>query len=350
MDQPLKRAKIHRGVRRPEKLTALKLKTVVRAGKGGRWGDGRNLSLVSKTGRTFFWEFTFRRNGKSGSAGLGSLQDGIGLVQARARAVQCRITLADGKDPRADRKAVQQAPSVPTMESCIGQYTALMAARWSPSTQRQWRASRLSTPTFLAKPVTEVATADIVDVFHERTPVVRARIIKRLETIFDWLIATGVRQEPNPARFKLGHYLQQPKLLTVHHAAIPWSDLPAYMRTLRERESFAAACLALQILTAVRPGEAREAAWSEIDDEAALWTIPASRMKARQEHRVPLAPQAVELLRRMAASMTSDFIFPGRAGPLNWKTVGKMVPPGVTAHGFRSPFHAGRRTRRFRSK
>jgi integrase len=237
------------------------------------------------------------------------------------------------KDPRADRKAVQQAPSVPTMESCIGQYTALMAARWSPSTQRQWRASRLSTPAFLAKPVTEVATADIVDVLHERTPVMRARIIKQLETIFDWLIATGVRQEPNPARFKLGHYLQQPKLLTVHHAAIPWSDLPAYMRTLRERESFAAACLALQILTAVRPGEAREAAWSEIDDEAALWTIPASRMKARQEHRVPLAPQAVELLRRMAASNDLGFYISRPGRPAELENRGKDGP--ARRHGAR---------------
>ena len=234
----------------------------------------------------------------------------------------------------AERKVVREA----AIGDCIDRYCSLMASRWSTSTQRQWRASRLSTPAFLAKPVTEVTPADIVGVLRERTHVMRPRIQKKLETIFDWLIATGLRAAPNPARLKIAHYLSAPKHQTMHHAAMPWADLPAFMRTLIERESPAAACLAMQILTAVRPCEAREAAWSEIDIDAALWVIPASRMKARQEHRLPLAPQTIELLRRMADIRTSEFIFSGRAGPLNWKTVGKVVPPGATAHGFRASF------------
>jgi Arm DNA-binding domain len=126
-------AKVHRGQRRAEKRTALKVKAIVRASKPGRWGDGRNLYLVSKTGQSHSWDFSYRLGGKTGSVGLGSLND-VSLAEAREKARACRMTLRAGKAPERARAAA--APRVPTVGGCIEQFIALNKTGWSVSTAR----------------------------------------------------------------------------------------------------------------------------------------------------------------------------------------------------------------------
>lgn len=130
-----------------------------------------------------------------------------------------------------------------------------------------------------------------------------------------------------------------------HHAALPYDELPPFMAELRARESMGRLALEAAILTAARSGEVRLATWAELDLEAAIWTVPAGRMKAGREHVVPLSPPAMALFERMKAHRRgdSDLVFPGtkRGKPLSDMTLTKALRDmgsGVTAHGFRSTF------------
>jgi integrase len=342
MDQvvrpPLVRAKVHNGRRMPDKLTPLAIKNILRRKVPGRWGDGKNLYLVSKTGLSFWFEFVYRRDGRAHSIALGNLLD-VSLPAAREKAAAHRATLRQGKLPEKVKKSAIPAPGAPTMAACIDRYRTLMLPRWSLSTQQAWRAQRIAGPSFLAKPVTEVTTADIVDALKERTAIMRARTIRKMETIFAWAIATGLRAEPNPASLKISHYFEMPKHEAEHHPAMPWRDLQEFLRELRNHEGFAPRCLEFQILCAVRPGEARRALWSEVDLDARIWVIPSGRMKARREHRVPLSPPAVDLLQKLEATRHAPQVFPAKVGGFMCAdTIAKWVPAPFHAHGFRTSF------------
>ena len=323
------------GTRTLHRLTELKCK---RLSKPGRHADGAGLYLdVSPLGARH-WVFLFTRNGKRTELGLGGYPETT-LAEAREKAVEHRLALKAGKNPRAERLAVQQAAARPTMADVIDSYIALNAPRWSLSTIRQWKPRRISTPSFLKMAVQDVTLSDVVEVLAPRTPAMRRRIVKRLETIFDWSIARQFRGEPNPARFRIEHHLEQPRAKTQSHPSMPWQDLPPFMRELRAKENMAAWCLEFQILTCARPGEARGATWDEIDLDAAIWSVHSSRMKMGTEHRVPLVPQAVALVQRLARIRSSPLIFPGRFGEcLAPATVAKHVPAGIHVHGFRSSF------------
>ena len=136
----------------------------------------------------------------------------------------------------------------------------------------------------------------------------------RIENILDAARVSGHRDGENPARWK-GHLAAilpvRQKLTRGHHAAMPYDQLPVFMGELRQRQSMAALALQLCILTATRTSEVLQAKWSEMDLEKALWVIPASRMKAETEHRIPLVERAIELLRQLALVRRNDFLFPG---------------------------------------
>ena len=323
------------GTRTLHRLTELRCK---RLSKPGRHADGAGLYLDVSPAGARHWVFLFARKGKRTELGLGGYPETT-VAEAREKADKHRLALKAGKDPRAERLAVQQAAARPTMEYVIGQYIALNAPRWSLSTIRQWRPARISTPVLLKMAVEDVTSADVVEVLKPRTPAMRRRIVKRLETIFDWAIAREFRAEPNPARFRVEHHLEQPKHRTTSHPALPWRDLPAFMKELRTKDGFDAGCLEFQILTCVRPAEARGATWDEINLDAAIWTVHSSRMKMGTEHRVPPVPPAVALLQRLAEIKSSPLVFPGRFGEhLAPATVAKHVPVGIHAHGFRASF------------
>jgi integrase len=159
--------------------------------------------------------------------------------------------------------------------------------------------------------------------------------------------AKGFREGENPARWRghLDHLLpNQSKLERGHHAAMPYEDVAAFVEKLRERKALAALALELCILTAARSGEILGMQWPEIDFEKKIWAVPANRMKAGREHRVPLSPRAVAILRELEKVKVGGFVFPGQARnkPLSnmamEMVLRRMKIDDATVHGFRSSF------------
>lgn len=181
-----------------------------------------------------------------------------------------------------------------------------------------------------------------------------SRLRGRIESVLDWATVRKYRSGENPARWKghLDKVLAAPaKIQKVeHHPAIPVDGMPAFMQDLRTRAGIAARALEFLILTATRSGEVRGATWSEVDLDKAIWTIPAERMKAGAEHRVPLSKEALTLLKNAPRIDGTDLAFPGTKGqPLSDMTMtAVMRRMKVTAvpHGFRSTFRdwAGEKT------
>jgi integrase len=181
-----------------------------------------------------------------------------------------------------------------------------------------------------------------------RAPETASRLRGRIEAVLDAAKAKGLigRNEANPARWR-GHLdkllPKRAKLTRGHHAAMPYSDVPAFTAALRERPATAARALEFCILTAARSSEVLAARWDEIDFEAKVWTVRPERTKAAREHRVPLSDRAVAILREMEDLQTSAYVFPGqRAGrPLSnmaFEMLLRRVSSPYTAHGFRSSF------------
>jgi len=174
-----------------------------------------------------------------------------------------------------------------------------------------------------------------------------SRVRGRIEKVLDAAKAKGFREGENPARWRghLDHLLPRPsKLSRGHHAAMPYEEVAAFIAKLRERDATSALALELCILTAARSGEILGMRWSEIDFDKKIWTVPAARMKAGREHRVPLASRAVEMLRQLEKVNTGEFVFPGQARnkPLSnmamEMVLRRMKIEDATVHGFRSSF------------
>jgi integrase len=173
------------------------------------------------------------------------------------------------------------------------------------------------------------------------------RLRARIEAVLDAAGAQGHRVGDNPARWRghLQHLLpKRAKLDRGHHAALPYAEVPAFMARLREIDTVTARALEFAILTAGRSSEIYGARWSEIDLEAKVWTIPAERMKAAREHRVPLCERAAEIVAHLAGMKLGEFVFAGhrRGKPLSHvamaKVIDRMGVTGATIHGFRSAF------------
>jgi integrase len=179
-------------------------------------------------------------------------------------------------------------------------------------------------------------------------PETASRLRGRIEKVLDWATVQGHRTGENPARWR-GHLEvtlgKQSKFARAeHHAALPYRQMGEYMAELRKMDNVAASALEFTILTAVRTGEAIGARWAEVNLGEGLWTIPAGRTKAHREHRVPLAPAAIAVLKKMRERAESEFVFPGmRAGtPLSSSAMSglldRMGRADLTVHGFRSTF------------
>ena len=221
---------------------------------------------------------------------------------------------------------------------------------------RQVGALRSKQPTKYAepmrsKPVDEIATQDVLDVLQplwQRTPETTERLRGRIENVLDAAKARGHRSGENPARWR-GHLDQllpkRQRLSRGHHKALAHDALPAFMADLRGRDAVAARALEFLILTAARSGEVLGAHADEIDLEKKVWTIPAERMKAGREHRVPLSPHAIEIeiVQDMQALGRPPFLFPGPKpkAPLSSMAMTMLLrrmKSDVTVHGFRSTF------------
>jgi integrase len=348
------------------RLTARKVATA-RPPKGrdsAIFSDGGNLFLQVTTGRDGHirrsWTFRFERFGQRHELGLGPLSD-RSLAEARDRARTLRQGLRDGIDPfeakqEAKRAALaaraEQAKAV-TFRECADRCFASHADGWKSAKHRaEWRSTLeiYAHPTLGDLAVRDIETAHVVAVLEpiwKSKPETASRLRGRIEKVLGWATVREFRSGDNPARWR-GHLAElfpsRGKVRKIkHHAAMPFTDVPAFMADLRKRSGTAARAFEFLILTASRSGEVMNASWPEFDLASKVWIVPASRMKAGREHRVPLSERAIAILRDMQSGQPNDLVFPGRRGSvLRDKSftdlLGQLGRGDFTAHGFRSAF------------
>jgi integrase len=331
--------------RKINRLNARRLATVTKCGRHAD-GGGLYLSISPNGGRR--WVFLFRWHGKPTEIGLGSARD-VTLARARELAAAARAKLAEGISPKeAFRRSVEGA----TFGECADRVIETMCPSWrSVKHAQQWMTTLRDYAAPLRRlPVDKIATDDVLAVLKplwNAKPVTASRLRGRIERVLDAAKAQGLRSGENPARWR-GHLEQllpkRQRLARRHHAAMPYGEVPAFMAALRQLDGTAALALEFAILTAARTGEVLGARWEEFDLDGAIWTIPASRMKAGREFRIPLAKRAVEIVKVMHEGSSGDFLFPG------WKpgkplsaialemVLRRMKVTGATVHGFRSSF------------
>jgi len=313
----------------------------------GRHADGGGLYLFIDNNGRRRWIFMYARGGKRTELGLGSARD-LSLANARAEAAALRAILASGGDPRAERT---KDDHMPTFGESADTYVEAMRPSWrNEKHAAQWvmTLTRYAEP-MRGKPVDEITTQDVLDVLQplwQRTPETAERLRGRIENVLDAAKARGHRSGENPARWR-GHLDQllpkRQRLSRGHHKALPYDALPAFMADLRSRDAVAARALEFLILTAARSGEVLGGQADEIDLEKRVWTIPPERMKAGREHRVPLSPRAIEIVKAMQALGRPPFLFPGPKpkAPLSSMAMAMLLrrmKSDVTVHGFRSTF------------
>ena len=245
--------------------------------------------------------FRYRRNGKLHDLGLGPLHT-VSLAAARQRAQRCREQRLDETDPLEAKRAGRQAARLAaaktiTFGACATAYIAAHQSGWSNDTHRkQWSATltTFACPVIGAQPVQAVDTDLVMKVLEplwETRTETASRLRGRIELVLDWAKTRGYREGENPARWP-GHLDNLlPKKSGVkqvsHFAAMPYGEMGEFMAELRQHEGVAASALEFLILMVSRVGEVAGATWGEINSKDRTWTIPASRMKARKEHRVP---------------------------------------------------------------
>lgn len=323
--------------------------TQVKALGEGRHADGGGLYVHVKANGRRYWKFITNAGGRRREHGLGAFPK-VTLAEARKAAARIRLALEEGEDPFAK----EEARTVPTFAEAAEQFVAGMEAGWrNPKHRHQWRSTLATYCRPMAhKPVEELGTDDVLACLTpiwQAKPETASRVRGRIERVLDYAKARGWRDGPNPALWR-GHLsaVLPPagKLKRGHHGAMPWREVPAFMEELAARRGLAARALAFTILTAARSGEVRGATWEEIDLEEAIWTVPAERMKAGREHRVPLSNAALAILRDLpwCAEAPDALVFPGSkpGRPMSDMTLTAMLRrmgrDGLTVHGFRSSF------------
>lgn len=331
-------------------INRLSTRTVETLTEPGRHSDGSNLYLsISKSGAKR-WVFLFRWNGKLKEMGLGSARQGqASLKEARQKAEAARALLRAGVNPLDAKRS--EASSAPTFGVFADKLVGDLAAGFANEKHiAQWRMTltKYAAP-IRDLPIDTITTEHVLDVLKPlwtTRPETAARLRGRLERVLSAAKARGLRSGDNPAQWRdhLDQTLPPPKKLTRgHHAALPYRDVPVFMQELRGRVAPAAQALEFLVLTAARSGEVRLATWREVNLREGIWTIPATRMKARREHRVPLTERVLALIGPPPGNL-DELIFPGRSvgKPLSETAFGalleRMNHGAVTAHGFRSSF------------
>lgn len=331
------------------RLTALGVKRLT---KPGFHLDGRGLYLRIEGSRRL-WVFRFTWQGKTSWYSIGPERD-IGLAEAREEARKLRLIVREGRNPIEERratKAAAQAEATRTFEHVARQYVASHEAGWRSEKHAADVLNSLSMyafPTIGAKPIASITIADVLAVLE---PIWRdkaetaSRVRGRVESVIGYAMARHWRPGPNPAVWKgnLAHLLPaRSQMAPVEHfPALPYLKLPALMARLAEADTISAYCARFAILTAARQKNAREAQWSEIDMDAATWSIPGPKMKAKRPHRVPLSPAALDILRAVQPLQraTDGWVFPGKmAGRYLWdvsvsKAFHAAGGEGFTLHG-----------------
>lgn len=319
-------------------------------------GGVTGLYLYVTNTEAKFWVLRVVIGQKRRHIGLGGFPS-VTLAQARNKAREYREMISSGRDPVEDRKATRQALALEqintrTFEECALAYIQAKQDEWRNIKHRaQWIAT-LQTYSFPVIGNLDVAKVGLTEVLAVLEPIWKSktetasRLRGRIESVLDWAAVRGYRDGANPARWKghLATILQAPSKISkvTSHKALPIDATPSFMSALRQKEGIAAKALEFLVLTATRSGEVRGACWTEIDLKKAIWTIPAHRMKAGKEHRVPLSTPAIQLLESLPRFLDNDLVFPApRGGILSDMTltaVMRRMQVDAVPHGFRSTF------------
>ncbi len=316
--------------------------------KPGRHSDGGGLYLSIDTEGRRRWVFMYVRGGRRAELGVGGGRD-MSLAKARGEAAELRAMLAKGDDPKAERN--REVVQVQSFGRCADAYVEAMRPSWRNAKHAQQWAMTLTkyAAPIRELPVESVGTEEVIGVLQSlwgRTPETAERLRGRIESVLDAAKAKGLRTGENPARWR-GHLDQllpkRRRLTRGHHAAMAYEQMPEFMGRLRSRIAEAARALEFTVLTAARSGEALGALWSEIDLDKRIWTIPAQRMKAGREHRVPLSARATAILSGIDKDVRTGMVFKGAKAdrPLSSMAMAMLLrrmDVSVTVHGFRSAF------------
>lgn len=341
-------------------LNAIQIKNLI---EPGTYDDGDGLRLVVKTAKYRYWFLRFQLDGKRRDMSLGGYPD-LSLKEARAEAGVQRKKVLGGNDPLAardaDRIAKREALRAKaargiTFEVLANEYLEAHGAKWSDGWRKDWnRKLRLYVLNHIGSlPASDIGTEQVLKVLR---PIWGAKtrtadeVRGQIERVLDAAKAHGLRDGENPARWR-GHLDQllsrEAKKVAKkreHFAAMNWQDVPAFMHALQGDDSRDAFALRLLLLTAARSGMVRFAAWSEINLETAVWSLPAERMKTRQAFNIPLSPDVIDLLQSLPRTEGSPYLFPGvgRSGAMAKEAMRmllkRMGRSDITNHGFRASF------------
>jgi integrase len=324
----------------------------VETAKAGMHSDGGGLYLLVSPNGGRRWAFVYRRAAKRTELGLGTFPD-VTLANARDKAAAYRQLLLADVDPLKAKRAVkQEAAPNPKFGDVADQYITEIEPQFrNPKHTAQWRMTLKDyCGPIRSKPIDKIETTEVMAVLKPiwlKVPETAYRLRGRIERVIDFAKVKGWRSGENPARWR-GHLdkllPKRPKLVRGHHAAMRFDDVPAFMAELRDRKATAALALEFAILTAARSGEVLGAGWPEIDFDKAVWTVPAVRMKAGREHRVPLSPPALAVLKPLHEARRGEAIFCGYdpdkplSGMAMTMMLRRMKREYITVHGFRSAF------------
>lgn len=320
-------------------------------------GTVAGLMLNVKTSGSKSWILRTTIGSRRSDIGLGSFPE-VTLAAATEAARAMKGKIKDGLDPVSERRAKQSAVQW-TFKTCALAYIEAFKPSWKNAKHGQQWENTLATyvyPHFGDRHVKDVDTEDITNAIGPMWSTkneTMTRVRNRIELVLSWAAAQGYRpKEFNPATWRghLDQVLPKPSKVNKHKSfeAMPIDVMYAFMRRLAAMQGTSARCLEFTILTACRSGESRGALWSEIDLDAATWTLPGSRMKSGRQHRIPLSDQTIALLAALPKFADQngndiDLVFPGNSGdkPLSdMSLTAAMRRMGLTAvpHGFRSTF------------
>lgn len=336
-------------------LSALEVSRLKAAGLVSVGGVPGLSMQVSPTGARS-WILRVKIGALRRDMGLGAYP-GVTLAQAREKARQARESIEQGNDPILTRERAQsqlraaQASAI-TFETASRRFIDAKSAGWSNAKHAtQWTATleNYAFPVVGKLHVQDVNLShirEILDPIWATKTETAKRLRGRIENVLDWATASKYRTGENPARWRghLDKLLAAPKKIAKveHHPAVPVDDTPAFYVELQKREGLSARALEFALLTAARSGEVRGATWAEIDLNKALWTIPAARMKARVEHRVPLTESTMGILSALPHLEGCEFVFPaprgGQLSDMALTAVMRRMGLEFVPHGLRSTF------------
>lgn len=346
-------------------LTAKQVQTETRAGyHADALCAGLNLQVTTlgeRITRSWVFRYTSPTTRKRRELGLGSTLTRK-LADARALTGELRLKILNGVDPKDERDktramAITARAQQINFDEALRQCMNAKSSEWKNIKHGQQWQNTLTTyaSPLLGKLPVDLITTDLVykvlqPIWHTKTETA-TRVRQRIETVLDWCKARGYCQGENPARLKgaLGQLLPKSQKIkkVEHHPALPYQRANDFVSALRKNGGMTSLALEFMLLTACRTGEVVAAQWDEVDFSTNVWTVPATRMKAGNEHRVPLCSRAVEILKVLESKTQNDFVFPSHSAEKNsHMSLGSCLVAmkrmkdfkGYTPHGLRSTF------------